>query len=191
MKKMIALALTLISLFLCTMSFSGCDIISKYPITDIDKYGEYSDCVNEYETNFFPELDKSIMSNFRYSYNRDCIIDCCHEIYLEFTIENEDAFATFISEHQNRIIQENENVIVQEFEYNNAYTEVVIRDELMSRYEDGDLVIDCAYIQKLIYNEENNTVIFISLSVIDYWKFENSTYIERFNIDPTTLKLNR
>ena len=130
------------------------------------------------------------MSDFRYSYNIDCFFDCSHEIYLEFTIKNEDAFATFISEHQNRIMQENENVIVQEFKYNNAYTEVVIWDELMSRYEDGDLVIDRACIQKLIYNEENNTVIFISLSVIDYWKFENSTYIERFNIDPTTLKLN-
>ncbi len=128
------------------------------------------------------------MSNFKYSYNVNCFIDCAHEIYLEFTIENENEFAAFISEHQNSIIQEYENVIVQEFVYDKAYTEVVIKDNIRSRYaDDGKLVIDYAYVKKLLYNEENNSVIFINLYVIDYWEFENSTYIERFSIDPNGL----
>ena len=192
MKKTIALTLALILLFFCTICFSSCNRLSKYPITNIDNYGEYDDCVGKRETHFFPELDKSIMSNFRYSFNKDCIIDCAHEIYLEFNIENEDKFATFISEHQNSIIQEYENVIVQEFMYDKAYTEVVIEDNIRSRYaDDGKLVIDYAYIKKFLYNKENNSVIFINLYVMDYWEFENSTYIERFNIDTTKLKLNR
>ena len=145
MKKMIALVLTLILLFLCMMCFSSCDNLSKYPITSIDNYGEYDDCVGKGETHFFPELDKSIMSNIKYSFNKDCFIDCAHEIYLEFTIENKDGFAAFINEHQNSIIQENENAIVQEFIYDTAYTEVVIQDIIRSRYtDDGELVIDYA-----------------------------------------------
>ena len=192
MIKTIALALALILLFCCMICFSIYNNLSKYPITNIDNYGEYDDCVDKSETDFFPELDKRIMSNFTYSFNKDCFIDCAHEIYLEFNIENEDKFATFISEHQNRIIQEYENVIVQEFMYDKAYTEVVIEDNICSRYaDDGKLVIDYAYIKKFLYNKENNSVIFINLYVIDYWEFENSTYIERFNIDTTMLKLNR
>ena len=158
MKKTIALTLALILLFFCTICFSSCNMLSKYPITNIDKYGEYDDCVGESETQFFPELDKSIMSNFRYSFNKDCFIDCAHEIYLEFNIENEDKFATFISEHQNSIIEEYENVIVREFKYDKAYIEVVIEDKISSRYtDDGKLAIDSAYIQKFLYNEENNS----------------------------------
>ena len=191
MIKTIALALALILFFCCMICFSIYNNLSKYPITNIDNYGEYDDCVDKSETDFFPELDKSIMSNFIYSFNKDCFIDCAHEIYLEFNIENEDKFATFISENQNRIIQEYENVIVQEFMYDKAYTEVVIEDNICSRYAyDGELVIDYAFIKKFLYNKENNSVIFINLYVIDCWDFENSTYIERFNIDTTTLKLN-
>ena len=191
MIKTIALALALILFFCCMICFSIYNNLSKYPITNIDNYGEYDDCVGKSETQFFPELDKSIMSNFRYSFNKDCFIDCAHEIYLEFNIENEDKFATFISEHQNSIIEEYENVIVREFKYDKAYIEVVIEDKISSRYaDDGKLAIDSAYIQKFLYNEENNSVIFINLYVIDCWDFENSTYIERFNIDTTTLKLN-
>ena len=189
MKKTIALTLALILLFFCTICFSSCNKFSEYPVTNIDNYGEYDRCVDKSETRFFPELDKSIMSNFRYSYNKDCVIDCAHEIYLEFNIEDEDKFATFISEHQNNIIQEYENVIVQKFMYNKAYTEVVIQDNIRPRHTDnGKLVIDHAYIKKFLYNKENNSVIFVNLYVIDYWGFENSTYIERFNIDPTMLK---
>jgi len=187
-KKLLA-----IILLLYTLCLAGCSIKVPYKrTTDINEYGKYDNCVGESETNFFPELDKNIMSNFKYSYNVDCFIDCAHEIYLEFNIENEDKFATFISEHQNSIIQEYENVIVQEFMYDKAYTEVVIEDNIRSRYaDDGKLVIDYAYIKKFLYNKENNSVIFINLYVIDYWEFENSTYIERFNIDTTMLKLNR
>ena len=45
-------------------------------------------------------------------------------------------------------------------------------------------MIDYAYIRKMLYCEENNSIIFVNLYVVDYWGFENSTYIERFNIDP-------
>ncbi len=184
MKKILAIILVL-----CTFCLAGCSIkVPHKRTTDINEYGKYDNCVGESETNFFPELDENIMSNFKYSYNVDCFIDCAHEIYLEFNIENEDEFAAFISEHQNKILQENEDAIVQQFVYDTAYTEVVIKDYIFSRYtDDGELVIDRAYIRKLIYNEENNSVIFIYLYVVDYWEFENSTYIERFNIDPNGL----
>ena len=182
MKKILAIILVL-----CIFSFSGCNIYPDHRTTDIGEYGKYDNCVNEHEIKFFPQLNEDIMSDFKYSYNVDCVIDCAHEIYLEFTIEDEDEFAAFINEHQSSIIQENENVIVQEFIYDTSYTEVVIEDYICSRYADVGLVIDCAYVRKLLYNEETHSVIFVNLYVMDYWEFENSTYISRFNIDPNVL----
>ena len=85
-------------------------------------------------------------------------------------------------------MQENTDATVQKLKYDESYTEVVIEDRITTRYSnDGELVIDSAYIRKLIYNEDINSIIFVHLYVMDYWEFENSTYIERFNIDPNTL----
>ena len=153
--------------------------------TDINKYGIYKDCVSEYETQLFPQLDKNIMSDIKYSYNAYCFIDCAHEIYLEFTIENEDEFTKFINENKNRITQAYNDVTVRNFKHDESYTEVVVHDSIHTRKDsNGVLVIDDAYIKKLMYNEENNSIIFINLYVVDFWEFANSTYIERFNINP-------
>ncbi len=185
MKKLLAIILVL-----CTLCLSSCFLIEvpHSHITDIVEYGKYDNCVGEHETKFFPELNEDIMSNFKYSYNVDCIIDCAHEIYLEFTIENEAEFANFISENRNNIIQTNKDVATQKFKYDETYTEVIIEDVIEARYNDeGELVIDYAYIRKMLYSEETNSIIFVNLYVVDYWKFENSTYIERFDINPQEL----
>ena len=73
------------------------------------------------------------MSNFKYSYNAYCFIDCAHEIYLEFTIENEDEFTQFINEKQSSIMQENTDATVQKLKYDESYTEVVIEDRITTR----------------------------------------------------------
>ena len=99
-----------IILVFCTLCLSGCGIFD-HCTTDINKYGKYDNCVIESEINFFPELNKDIMSNFKYSYDADCFIDCAHEIYLEFTIEDEAEFTNFINESQNSITQINKNII--------------------------------------------------------------------------------
>ena len=183
MKKILA-----IMFVLCILCLSSCGLFKDLDTTDIEKYGIYDTCAHENIGEFFPELDKSIMSNFKYSYNAYCFIDCAHEIYLEFTIENDDEFTQFINEKQSRIMQENTEATVQKLKYDESYTEVVIEDRITTRYSnDGELVIDSAYIRKLIYNEDINSIIFVHLYVVDYWEFENSTYIERFNIDPNTL----
>ena len=187
MKKLLA-----IILLLCTLCLWGCIKVPYGHITDISAYGEYDNCVGEDETYFFPELNEDIMSNFKYSYNVDCFIDCAHEIYLEFTIEDEAEFTNFINENQNSITQSNKNVVVQKFKYDETYTEVVIEDVIKTRHDERDeLAIDYAYIRKMIYSEENNSIIFVNLYVIDYWGFKNSTYIERFGIDPYELPLGR
>lgn len=184
MKKILA-----IILMLCTLCLSSCGIF-EHCTTDINKYGKYDNCVGESEINFFPELNKDIMSNFKYSYNVDCFIDCAHEIYLEFTIEDEAEFTNFIEENKNSITQSHKDVVTQKFKYDEAYTEVVIEDLIKARhYDDGELAISFAYIKKMIYCEETNSIIFVNLYVVDYWKFENSTYIERFDINPQELSL--
>ena len=184
MKKTLA-----ICLLLCTLYLSSCGLFVKnLDTTDIEKYGIYDDCVGEDATDFFPQLDKNIMSNFRYSYNTNCFADCAHEIYLEFTIENEDEFTKFIEAKQNDILQKKEGAAIQKFKYDENYSEIVIKDKITTRRDrNNDLVIDSAMIYKVIYNEQDHTVIFVSLYVMDYWEFENSTYIERFHIDPNTL----
>ena len=182
MKKILAIILVL-----CTLCLSSCGLFT-HRTTDIAKYGKYDNCVGELETEFFPELDENIMSNFKYSYNVDCFIDCAHEIYLEFTIEDEAEFTNFIEKNQNSIMQSHKDAVTQKFKYDEKYTEVVIEDIIKARhYDDGELAISYAYIKKMIYCEENNSIIFVNLYVVDYWGFENSTYIERFSIDPNGL----
>ena len=176
-----------IILMLCTLCFTGCGGF-KHSTTDINKYGKYDNCVSEDETNFFPALNEDKMSNFKYSYNVDCIIDCAHEIYLEFTIENETEFTNFINENTNNITRNNQNVVTQKFKYDETYTEVVIEDLINTRQNDeGKLVIDYAYVKKMLYSEESNSIIFVNLYVIDYWEFKNSTYIQKFDINPQAL----
>ena len=185
MKKLLA-----IIFLICTLCLSSCIKVPRSHITDITAYGRYDNCVGESETNFFPQLNEKTMSNFKYSYNVDCFIDCAHEIYLEFTIEDEEEFTKFINENRHSIIQENEDAIVQQFMYDESYTEVVIEDVIRTRYTDnGELVIDFSYIRKFLYNEEKNSIIFVNLHVVDYWEFENSMYIERFSIDTRQLPL--
>ncbi len=177
-----------IILVLCAICLSSCAPHSH--ITNIAEYGKYDDCVAEHETKFFPELNEDIMSNFKYSYNADCIIDCAHEIYLEFTIEDEAEFANFINENKNNIIQSNKDVVTQKFKYDGTYTEVIIEDVIEIRHNDeGELAIDRAFIRKMLYSEETSSIIFINLYVVDYWELENSTYIERFDINTQELPL--
>ena len=182
MKKLLSIILVL-----CTLCITSCGIYD-HQTTDIKRYGKYDSCVGEGETDFFPELNEDIMSNVKYSYSVDCFIDCAHEIYLEFTIEDEAEFTDFINENKNSITTNNPNVVMQKFKYDEAYTELVIEDVINTRYNDeGTLVIDYAYVRKMIYNEESKSIIFVNLYVIDYWEIENSRYIERFDIDPQEL----
>ena len=179
MKRILAIILVL-----CTLCLYSCTIFAKSSTTDIGKYGRYDRCVGDHETCFFPELDERIMSDFGYSYKADCIIDCAHEIFLEFIIESEDEFAYFVKEHTDSIKKQNNDAQVRQFEYDKSFTEVVIEDIVSTRYsEEGALVIDFAYVRKLLYNEETNSIVFVNLYVIDYWELENSAYISRFNID--------
>ena len=174
-------------LIICTLLLSSCGFFEAHT-TDIAKYGRFKRCVSDWEFEFFPRLDTDIMSGIRYSYNADCIIDCAHEIYLEFTIEDEESFSSFLKEHSNAITQKKRDAVIREFKYDKSYTEVVIEDEILMRTSDEDeLVIDHAYVRKMLYNDESNCIVFINLYVIDYWELENSTYISRFNIDPYDL----
>ena len=184
MKKLLA-----IILLLCILCLSSCIKVPYCHITDITAYGKYDNCVSESETNWLPQLNEKTMSNFKYSYNVDCYIDCAHEIYLEFTIENEEEFTKFINENRHSIVQKYEDAIVQQFMYDESYTEVVIEDVIRTTYAYNELAIGFAYIRKFLYNEEKNSIIFVNLYVVDYWKFENSMYIERFSIDTHQLPL--
>lgn len=58
--------------------------------------------------------------------------------------------------------------------YDETYTEVVIDDNIRERYnDDSESLIDHAYLEKLIFNEESSSVIFVNLHVVDYWELEN------------------
>ena len=51
------------------------------------------------------------------------------------------------------------------------------------------MIMATAYTILELKNKSTITYIakFVNLYVVDYWEFENSTYIERFNIDPNGL----
>ncbi len=176
MKKVLA-----IIILLCTLCLSSC---MPMRVTGIENYGKYAICVGDWETDFFPEIDKNIMSNFKYSYNAWCAWDCAHEIYLEFTIEDEEEFSKFINDTKIKVFQKYEEAIVQKFRFDESYTEVVIEDNI---YAAPPATINKAYVRKFMYNEDTNSLIFVNLYVIDNWGCKNSEYMKRFNIEPKTV----
>ena len=157
--------------------------------TDISDYcvitGNYdNDRPAEFIHSFFPEEVDDDFSNVSYLYiaQRGDTYAC--QIWLEFDIENEDAFKDFIS--SNTV---SENVTV--FSYDTAYMDYTIANdfELTSPQDDkaDDIHIEYAKIGKILYNEDTQHIIFYALCLYDGGYSSTKIFgdfFSRFNIDP-------
>ena len=80
-------------------------------------------------------------------------------------------------------LDENE---LKEFFFASEYSEYVISDEtsVYTTYSLEENYMDSPDIRKILFNDKDNTVIFISIYGLDPFYYENSQYFKRFNLDP-------
>ena len=184
MKKIVSVVTFVCVVLLSCFSLTSCG--ESEIITDLSYYGTYQSCMPDDLADFFPELDESIMSDIFYIYTDGCFIDCANEVYVEFTIKDEKAFHNFVEENIKRLNHTWPGVVERRFEFDNAWNEVVITDTIRSDISsDGETIgFDNTCVQKMMYNDIDNTVVFVYLYVMDWWEYDVPYYPKRFDLAP-------
>lgn len=177
-----------ICLILCMFifSFSGCDMFKIVSTTDINEYGKFPTFESEeakienYTNVVMPKKIEDFFSEpiYYFGYCRELYM---HEVYLEVKIEDETQYKNYISNLVNE-------APTNEFFYDRSFQEYVITDVLGLQHEDEPFgpTITKTEIQKILFCDENNKIIFISLVLLyaDYvLHIEDFYYFKRFNID--------
>ena len=164
----------------------------QYATSDINNYGNYignvdNQFASKYISAFFPEIIESSFTDVTYSYRAQNLGNYAFEAYLEFVIEDEDAFHEFIRANT-------AGLECKDFSYNPSFVEYTLDDMLDIGVIDGEddqnrkISIHNARIGKILCNAEEHKIIFVAMAMGDAW-FAYSDYFccyfDRFNIDPT------
>ena len=154
--------------------------------TDLAQYGSFGTCeawdsnetVQEYVEGFMPERIEDYFSNPIYSF-KECKYHNLHEIYLEFTIEDEEQFDAYVQSATNGT----ELTAVPSAE---GFEEYVLDERAdVGSLDDGRMYIEHIRIKKILFSDETNTVIYVSIvcrgDVV--WYIEEFTYFQKFSIE--------
>lgn len=172
------------------MLFDG-DTWKVYEKTNLAEYGEYIPLKYDgYMTENIDEIMPSKIEEFftvqKYSY-RMCHDPAFQEVYLEVVIEDEALYRAYVSD----IMAERDTNV---FYYDSSFSEVVLTEDYVTVTMRGNpnersSYVDYGTIQKIMFCDQTNTVIFLSLDVPDsYFATIPSDlyYFERFSIDITS-----
>ena len=160
--------------------------ITEY--ANIADYGKYDgtskdEFVSDYIQSFFPKTIDASFSNVSYSYKAVSGSTYSFETYLEFTIEDTDAFNEYVTSIANKECW-------KKFEFDNRYMECCIEDAFLigenSEKTAPDYRIALAKIRKVLYSSDTQTIIFVAIGVYDgSTNVEHlNTFFERFDINP-------
>ncbi len=163
---LLSMPVTLISAF--QVSFEG-----KSYTTNIENYGIYDyNLVDDH----FPQEVTENMTPVYYSYYLDGLFDIVYELYLEVEMPNEE-YEKYKSQYENDL---------KECFFAPKYTEYVLSDKTsvytVHSLEEG--FMDSPDIRKIIFNDEERIIIFLSIYGLDPFYYENSYYFKRFKLDP-------
>ena len=166
--------------------------LDPYEVTDIAQYrtipdtNYYDKYIAEYSNLVLPKKieDFFIVEKYSLRFND---WDEIHEEYLEIRIEDEMQYQEYV----NGIVGEKET---GDFFYDTRYQEYNINDYLQSitwTFKDSETLkgISKAKIQKILFSDELNTIVFVSLVVPEHNGVvvqDKFYYFERFNIEGTT-----
>ncbi|MBQ4510190.1 MAG: DUF3267 domain-containing protein [Clostridia bacterium] len=174
--KIVAIVLAIVSAiplsFLSVIQTSLC--IKSYT-TDVNNYGVY-DYPEYMADDYFPEKITDSMTPICYSYYLDGFFDVVYELYLEVQM-TETEYEKYKSQYENEL---------KDFFFASEYSEYVISDEtsMYTTYSFEENYMDSPDIRKILFNDKDDTVIFISIYGLDPFYYENSYYFKRFNLDP-------
>ncbi len=170
----------------------GTIFVKHYETMNIEDYGQYTGnydnkTVEKFINSFFPEEIEQSFENVNYVYRAKKFDAYAFEAWLEFNIQDENAFQTYVDTITN-------GEQLQAFAYDNTYSEYVIADSFElhpNAKTDEDpsdgYSIQYAMIGKILINDEKNEIIYIALGVYDGGGVHTDylrEYFTRFNIDP-------
>ena len=185
----------------CFFSYlEGTFASQTYVTTDINEYGEFQgtyqdDEVEERVSSFFPDEILPCFKNVDYIYKAEKAVDSGFEAYLEFTIEDPEEYADFVSEYT-------EGLEAAIFPYDENYTEYILNDRFYLVYSDDEIVdgvivdsdgekddyaIEYADIRKIVCCPDEQRLIFVAIGVFDGGGTDAEflcTYFNRFDINP-------
>lgn len=155
-------------MFLSLMS----PIVSR--TTDIKNYGKYDEHVLT-GVDLLPEEITEGMTPIRYSYYCDATWDLTYEIYLELQL-SEDAYRELKEKYEGELTASH---------LGDGYLEYVVSDKLPVDPKEPEQSNNPS-IEKIIFIEGERIAVFEVMYGGDPFYFENSAYIDRFDIDPST-----
>ena len=156
-----------------------------YETNDIADYGIITgNCDNdppkEFIASFFPGEIKESFSDVTYHYKAKNFDTYAYEAYLEFVIEDAEAFAAYLADHANTATT---------FAYDESYMACEIARTLdLSRpaKANGAYAIDNAKVGYILYNTEEQRIIYFALGVFDGGGTDTSElnyFFDRFDIE--------
>lgn len=146
-----------------------------YYVSATKDFENFDDIVKEQwngNYNHFPKEINGEVCDFSYYYKY--YWDSVHEVYLEIKYDDEE-FGRIYSEYEEK----------EESYLGAQYEEVNLGEEWLNaeKYDDGEVYISHAYFKKIIFDKENNTVIYYLLSVTDPFDLEWCHLSEKFDVD--------
>jgi len=184
----VRLLVIFLCLFLCLAALVWDFVFPRqYCTSDLNDYGKYignydNDSAQTLIAEFFPEKIEADFANVKYSYRAQKGDTYAFEAYLEFQIEDEEKFESYLSQN----IGDNS----VDFQYDSDFKEYVISNELQLwsvKGEEKDIHIKDAKIRKILYSEKNHQIIYVALGVYDGGAVKTDflcEYFNRFGIDP-------
>ena len=185
--------LEIVTLVMYIYKLRSADTWEIYEKTNIDEYGEYISVRRDgYMTENIDQIMPSKIEDFfivqKYSY-RMCHDPVFQEVYLEVVIEDEAQYQAYVNELTY-------GKTLHSFWYDPSFSEVTLTEDratvtMLGSTDDTTAYIDYAIIQKIMFCNQTNTIIFLSLDVPDTY-FANPAsqfyYFERFGIDVSSGK---
>ena len=137
----------------------------------------------EFIHSFFPEEIEDSFSDVSYLYKAKKGDTYAYECYLEFVIEDADAYSAFVEKH----IMRSES---SPFLYDKAFCEQSISNILHLQHSEtteGTYAIGTAELGKILYSDHQQRIIFVALGMYDGGGATTSElgyFFSRFHIDP-------
>lgn len=158
-----------------------------YETNDINDYGNYTgnydnNTPKEFIDAFFPDVIEESFSDVTYHYKAKEFDTYAYEAYLEFVIEDTEAFYKFLDEHVD--ISRS-----APFRYDGSFMVDTISNILMlssPSVQPGIYAISRAEIGHILYSLDEHRIIFVALGVYDGGGTDTSElhfFFNRFNID--------
>lgn len=165
-------AMVLFFSFLPAVVIGGFATPEDYYVSATSDFENYDDIIEQWKNPMhFPTEIRGEVVDFSYYYKY--YWDSVEEVYLEVRYDEEE-FERIYAEHPTK----------ETSYFGEQYEEVNLANEYFNVDDDSDdIYISHAYLEKIIFDRENNTIIYYFLTVTDPFEIKDCHLAKRFGID--------